>query len=339
MIMGTGPNSLRTHPTVKQSVAMNMKGLRKWEVKFGLVQTFILVGLVTGSMAGAFYFGFYSGQDAGYERAYSSGLGNAPRIPIAVSELPPSASQDAVSEVYARLHDNVAKPGAGAANAAVGGEELAAIAQSEAVDSPIDVEAGALTDPIDEESLGQIESQPIVPGGASKAVDSAAPTLGNVIDGRAAVAIKPDDSAKSTGSAGKASLKSLAPAVIAPNNETQQQKVTVKERVEPVAKVQAAEKAVVEKPTNDKNLVRSILPKGWFAQVAAPRKRADAEVIAKRLKSSGFGVMIESANVRGQEYFRVVVGPEQSRTQVDRLVTQLKRETYIEGEPFPRLVK
>ena len=87
------------------------------------------------------------------------------------------------------------------------------------------------------------------------------------------------------------------------------------------------------------SLVREVLPKGWFAQVAAPRQISDAEAVVKKLQGSGFAVLIQEANVRGQTYFRVMVGPEDTREQSERLIGQLKRESYLRGEPFLRLIK
>lgn len=78
---------------------------------------------------------------------------------------------------------------------------------------------------------------------------------------------------------------------------------------------------------------------GWYAQVAAPRKREDAEKIAKQLKGSKFQVIIENAQVRGQEYFRVLVGPETNRELADKSLDSLKRQSYLQADPFVRLVK
>jgi cell division septation protein DedD len=50
-------------------------------------------------------------------------------------------------------------------------------------------------------------------------------------------------------------------------------------------------------------------------------------------------VVVESASVAGQSFFRVLVGPEQNKVQADRLVSQLKSESYIAGNPFIRKVK
>lgn len=104
----------------------------------------------------------------------------------------------------------------------------------------------------------------------------------------------------------------------------------------PKAEAAKAAKVVTESAPASNSLVRAMLPKGWYAQVAAPKRLGEAEGLAARLKRSGFPVLIERANVRGEEYFRVVVGPEKDRVQVDRLIGQVKREGF---EPFPRAVK
>jgi hypothetical protein len=43
--------------------------------------------------------------------------------------------------------------------------------------------------------------------------------------------------------------------------------------------------------------------------------------------------------VRGEEYYRVLVGPEQNRVHADRLVGQLRSERYLAAPPFIRQVK
>jgi len=81
------------------------------------------------------------------------------------------------------------------------------------------------------------------------------------------------------------------------------------------------------------------LPAGWYAQVAAPQRREDANRLAGRLRASGFPVVVETAQVRGQQYFRVLAGPEKGRNQAEQLVGQLKRERYLNADPFIRMVK
>jgi cell division septation protein DedD len=86
-------------------------------------------------------------------------------------------------------------------------------------------------------------------------------------------------------------------------------------------------------------MVKQVLPPGFFAQVAAPKRMTEAQDVARRLKRSGFPVVIETAHVRGEDYYRVLVGPEDNKAQADRLIDQLKRESYLSGTAFLRKVK
>jgi cell division septation protein DedD len=86
-------------------------------------------------------------------------------------------------------------------------------------------------------------------------------------------------------------------------------------------------------------VARKVIPSGYFAQIAAPKTLAEAEGVAKKLKRSGFPVVVEPTSVAGQSFYRVLVGPEQNKVQADRLVSQLKGESYISGTPFIRKVK
>lgn len=85
--------------------------------------------------------------------------------------------------------------------------------------------------------------------------------------------------------------------------------------------------------------VKRVLPSGFFAQVAAPTKLADAQSVARKLRQSGFPVVVEEANVKGESYYRVLVGPEENKVQADRLLQQLKSERYLTSAPFVRRVK
>lgn len=102
-------------------------------------------------------------------------------------------------------------------------------------------------------------------------------------------------------------------------------------------------KVMKEEPVSINNegessFVKSILPNGWFAQLAAPKQVADADSLAKQLRDSGFPVVIEKTVVRGEEYYRVLCGPEEKREHAEILINQLKRESYIKAEPFLRRV-
>jgi hypothetical protein len=108
------------------------------------------------------------------------------------------------------------------------------------------------------------------------------------------------------------------------------------------ARSDSAKSATAGAATQSKDsgpLVRKVVPSGYFAQVAAPKKLGEAEAIAGKLKRSGFPVVVESASVAGQSFYRVLVGPEQNKARADILVSQLKSESYLAGDPFIRKFK
>ncbi|RMG42035.1 MAG: SPOR domain-containing protein [Candidatus Dadabacteria bacterium] len=103
--------------------------------------------------------------------------------------------------------------------------------------------------------------------------------------------------------------------------------------------IKSKQAGVIKKTVDSSSYRPTRLKSGWFAQVAAPRKLSDAQKLARKLHSSGFRVAIETARVRGQEYFRVLVGPEEDQLQAKRLIAQVKREPYVTSAPFLRRVK
>ena len=72
---------------------------------------------------------------------------------------------------------------------------------------------------------------------------------------------------------------------------------------------------------------------GFYALVGSPRKREDAEGLARSLVRAGFEVAVQSQTIKEVTYFRVLVGPEEKESQANRLIEELKREPYIIGEP------
>jgi cell division septation protein DedD len=116
-------------------------------------------------------------------------------------------------------------------------------------------------------------------------------------------------------------------------------KVKPAEEPKPVAPALPAVQEKLAPPKSDSDFVKRVVPSGYFAQVAAPKNLSDAESVARKLKKSGFPVIVEVANVRGEEYYRVLVGPEQNRVHADRLVGQLRSERYLAAPPFIRQVK
>lgn len=363
MAVNTGP---RTHPTVKPLATMNKKNLQHWELRLGLAQVVVLLGMITGSIACAFYVGFSSGRGVGFEAALERSLAHAPRFPVAEAERDIAASRD--SDVYARL-----SAPAGAAVSKVTKEEpvLGAIKTTEALPLGMD-SAGELPSAAKEENRSasaSLDVDSLFPEPVAKDVEvPKTRSLANIAEENLAATSKVTSKNLEQAKAKEAVVAQVDQTVEKTSSDSSSYaRVTVK-REEKVA-APKAEKIVTKTPANvasdpkktsqvakaeapkskvvtaaavkspEKSLVRETLPAGWFAQVAAPRKMQDATSLAGRLKASGFPVIIEAARVRGEEYFRVIVGPEQNKQQAERLVSQLKRESYVQGEPFLRVAK
>ncbi|MEZ4753668.1 MAG: SPOR domain-containing protein [Bdellovibrionota bacterium] len=111
-------------------------------------------------------------------------------------------------------------------------------------------------------------------------------------------------------------------------------KAVIKEEQKPIEV-----KVTIPESIDQSQFIRTVVPQGWYTQVAAPRNISDAHPLALKLKNSGFSVIIERALVRGDEYFRILVGPEANKILANRLLEQVKRESYISGEPFIRSVR
>ena len=337
--IGTGKNSRKSY--LKKSQASmnnspNNSSRAHWELKLSSLHAIILVGLITGSMVASFYLGFLAGERTGFESGQEASTVHTARIPIPDREMDSSNEGSVSEDVYDQL---AAAPKAGSAQATE--EELPALGKIESAPAKNLADSEALlhaANAIKEMDAAQNLNSFTSPKMAEKTVVQA---------GLEEKTVSANSRLAGTGSAGvnirdSATLGALdeprsLPAAVAAGE-------TLK-RLAPTAVPTAVPTAAAALPTpaampvdaeSSAAAVRTILPKGWYAQVAAPRKISEAQGLAMKLKRSGFPVLIERASVRGEDYYRVVVGPEKDRVQVDRLIGQVKREGF---EPFPRAVK
>ena len=368
--MGKVPGP-RTHPTVKPLATMNRRNLRSWELRLGLVQVVILLGVVTGSIACVFYLGFFSGHRVGFETAMQTTLANSAPIPV-------DASSDAntqvvadqqLTEIYAKLQEDQPKAGAGAAAReevpALGNipttEEapVAVVAPDASEGEKAEAKSGSTISVLMPDAK-DLETEDLVgdQGEEAPAVDilempkpAESKTLGQAAEQQVNTEAKAAAHAKSHETmaeppkvVAKAEEKKIAPVVAktAPlaKEEPTKKVSAVTEGTLGAAKAAKSEAVANIAPVdNEPLLIRTVPPPGWYAQISAPRKLQDAEILSKKLKASGFKVVVENAKVRGEEYFRVLVGPETGRPVAERMLEQLKRESYISGDPFIRLVR
>ncbi len=351
----------RANPTVKPLATMNKKNLHVWEIKIGLMQVVVLIGAVSGSLLCAFLLGYFSGQRVGFEGALASTMANVARMPVAIDQGDNSNIEDFASEVYARLgEDTVSELGSDL-------NKLGAEAQKKIEDLPelSNIKNIAPSEPIQDSDLAKkLSDQPL--SDLDKALDSGKKPLGSLLNEskqeakeagleKLPAAEEPHPLSQEVKIESKKSEQKIdrseevAKELLASNQKSaNDRKIAsaklVQKKVEPAAQapvVQAKTQQVAALVDKSKLQAKPIqqLSRGWFAQVAAPKKRADADALVGKLRKSGFRVTIENADVRGEEYFRVLVGPEDNRQMAERLIGQLKREKYLQGDPFVRMVK
>jgi cell division septation protein DedD len=366
----------RTKPTVNSSVGMSTGKLSSLEIKLGLIQVVIVLGVIMGAMLCAFLVGWLRGESSGFERALTSSQSNMARFPITEERHGQEASPQ-VSEVYAKLNDSQALTGKsedeGAKDAV---PELGSIRTTS--EAPIEEEVKSapkvsdkaaatarkgsadvdlLAQPQDE--LSEAKADGVTVLGASAAGERSK-TLGSLVREEAPQPAKSAAAAAQGEAASAAKVVLSAPA----SKEAARRSENITEEAVPSVKVKPepakAERAVTalaagagsstaakwkeakpEQPMKEAPpaSVTSNLKTGWYAQIAAPQRVEDANKLAAKLRASGFPAVIEKAQVRGQQYFRVLAGPEGGRGQAEQLVGQLKRERYLSGDPFIRMVK
>jgi len=342
---------------------MKIGNLRSLEIKLGLIQTVVLVGVIMGVMLCAFAFGFLSGESVGFERALAGSVANIARFPV--SEEPPAleSGRDRAAQIYARLKDSKAAGDRGAKEVEpelgkIKSTEEAPVAQllSSAAtktatasalmkgEKPQETEGGSvlgldiLDKPVDEGVVGADQGVSVL--GETGVLQQG--SLGSLLAAQGHNLQR--DEGRNVLSENSIQRSSSLAEVIPPKPQF----VELDSAAESSPKSQTgglvdrlAEVKSTPRPTPHPQAAspQSTLPPGWYAQVAAPQKLEDANSLAAKLKNSGFPVVVERAEVRGQQYFRVLAGPEKGRTQAEHLVGQLKREKYIGADPFIRMVK
>ncbi|MEN9846926.1 MAG: hypothetical protein RIS36_2073 [Pseudomonadota bacterium] len=299
---------------------------RVWEIRLGALQVVVWLGLAIGAVFGAYFIGFFSGRYVGFEAARTASGVEAPKL--ALNEEFPERTKKGWDDVYGQL----------GGSAVVGSEEkksaegvkpqvpvqriVKAVQESrqevaqkaQEVASGVVAKRDAISDPeaIFNQDLGG--SQPVVDESPAKEISG---TGGQVrVLGREA------DVVEATGAELEAPAKEV---------------VTKKAPV-----VDAPPPAKVVKPVDTKKEKVSVvkrLPKGYFAQVAAPKTKVEAEDLARKLRQSGFPVVLEDNSTGRSPFYRVMVGPEDNKVQADRMLGQLKREKYLDGKIFVRQVK
>lgn len=350
----------RTTPTVKPLVTMNKKNIQSWELKLGLPQIVVLVGVLTGSMACAFGIGYVTGQRIGFENALASSVSSLPKYPIVRSDVGELDEQD-VRNVYAELESN-SDADQLETETEVELPDLEAVKTVQEEPVVDDLVVDLLEEEAAEETAADSDTdiEVRVLGEDRPASTTRMATLGSLVEKKPVEKTK-TEIALSNGSITAKTTAPVQQETVVAELPSQMAKIStitpdpVQEM--PGKKVPAViEKPVIESPpaetgsipepslavasaAENSRFLKGSLPRGWYAQVAAPEGMTDANSMATMLSSSGFPVVIEKATVRGQTYYRVLVGPEDDRKRGEILLGQVKRERYLTGQPFIRMVK
>lgn len=327
----------------------------RWEMKFGKVQVFIFSILFTVCMAFCFYLGFSAGRTTGHDQALARALASSPKLPVQGGiddEIIDSQSKD----IYAALQEVPdVKPVLENKNPAHASEKDAPELASLPSISASDVESTTTS------SLSEALGEPSLEGAKAAGNSKTLADLANnqPLEGAKVKENIPQEKAVDDKSSivSKEAIKPLAEVVTPPKKDVvlKEEKPKVESQKVGIAGLPSgapSSKETLKKEENKKDEAKLVDSKkdttktkpstsngGWFAQVAAPENLVDATAITKKLRASGFSASIENANVRGQSYYRILVGPEENKEQGERLLQQLKRESYLSGAPFLRFIK
>lgn len=343
-----------------------------WEMRLGVWQAIVLLIVLFLALLCAFYLGLFSGRNVGYEDALASHSSQLARLPVVAETVLDDLEETATSEVYSKLKETAVGQRGDLAKQPAKEHKLASIKTTDL--APV---ADELIPLPEEQEASQAdsggESDLKKPDETNKALannrfDSA--DQGDSLKGRADLLFQ-EERAKPAGP----NLGSLLQTDPRPERlhvvDSLQEERGVDKNI-PADRTAAAETTEIvtgrltgdggfvrqssesdqkspEQPKPDptvplqareseSSFVKETLTAGWFAQLAAPRELADANALAKQLRASGFPVVIEKTTVRGEQYYRVLCGPEEKREHAEILINQLKRESFITVEPFLRRV-
>ena len=327
------------------------------QIRLGISQLLVTLAFIAGCFLVSFYLGFRSGNAVGFEEAVQGFKTHQTRIPVVVANEDKQLDAEILDKVYAKLKEPAAELGEKIAKQDQVGKGEGATAGGKAEEKP-ELAIGQPA-PLAEQGL---PGDDLLPPESEKSDDSAK-LPEDTAAAESALAQLRAGTAQSSGVKGVTVLKPEAAvqqsAQVKPagepllaaidrsskNSEEETKPIIPATKAPPVATVSAVQLsaatrsnppvAEVRPPINQ----RSNVPTGWYAQVAAPKDLKDASQLVSRLRASGFPAVVEQATVRGEAYFRVLVGPKGDKPTADGLVGQLEGQRYLQGRPFIKFVK
>ncbi|MEY4701965.1 MAG: hypothetical protein RL326_2152 [Pseudomonadota bacterium] len=360
-------NNGRAETTIRSGIGYKLKpsedsgrsamGTRRgegqgWELRLGKLQVVVWLGLALGSICGSYCIGFFSGRYVGFETGREVTGVEVAKLP-AGDVIPESSSQS-----QDRIYDRLNSPAVMADDANTNTKDRA-VARTASTNQ----KAPRLLDDNLPQAPAVVSKEPSARDNSQGAADTAQEDLANffpeetsgselIIGSESGLgSAKPSENVRMLGGAKSADSAKTETKTVAASGEASKDRSVNALLDERIAKARgegakdtsaldgAAQGSDASKSGDSAAIARKVVPSGYFAQIAAPKTLAEAEGVAKKLKRSGFPVVVEPTSVAGQSFYRVLVGPEQNKVQADRLVSQLKGESYISGTPFIRKVK
>ena len=334
---GYGLRARNSEDSRRSSMSGKRSSNRGWEVRLGALQIVVWLGLAIGAVFGSYFIGFFSGRYVGFETARSASGGDVAKLSV-TDEFPERTAQS-MSGIYDQL----------SSNATVGKEIKPLAPKNGSTDTKVaktidEIKTGnaagaviASNAQVANEKPKAADADPFLDVDYADAPSGKGSLLPPAVEGSLLA-----PAAEDIGKGGEVRLlgqqsgeKSVETSKIIPDAP----KVPVAKEADTKKIVADATTTAAPKAIKGATKVTKRVPPGYFVQVAAPKTLKDAEVVAKKLRGSGFPVMIEDFSTGKSPYFRVLVGPEDNKVQAERLVGQVKRESYISGQPFIRQSK
>ena len=313
-------------------------------MRLTISQVLVLWSVVAGVMVLVFFFGLYAGREQGLEAALEEYRQFGARIPIAN----PQAISDARS--------NSSTPSAGAVSSSGQPQAMAALNASPMIPSS---------------ELALLESSGKLPAGSAKTTAAAGPAnTGSSATGASGNKAelfdfteegkmsKPQAVKENAAQPAKAAELELFKEQNSKAQEAAAKKAAAaQEKEETAARVKAAkesEKAAAEtakaKATDAKladgrsaeKAAEKTAPEpaaGWYVQVAATRDQSQASDVVDQSRRQGFTTVIEVASVRDSRYYRVLIGPYETRELALNAKSETKRKSLSRTEPFLKRIK
>lgn len=290
---------------------MSKGSIKDWQIKLGVTQVAVLLGLALGSVATAYYLGLSTGQHGGLESALAASASQVAKLPIN----PPQTKEFARGQAEGgEAGDLYAKLDSAAGESAKGNMRVGASDEGEE----------------QEQTLADIKPRQ---AGADAAKKLAILAEAKQEDAKKQIA----DKQGLNKAAGTKQLESKGLEAKLDQGSAQQG-LGQQTNGQPLAK--SVEAAAAKQPSKSA-VIEPQVTKGakYFVQCAAPNNQQDAQELVAQLKASGFSAKIEQAKVGNAIFYRVLSGPEINEATASRLADQISREKFIKSKPFVKRIE